>query len=318
MNSTIAIVGAGLVGFGWAIVFARAGHRVQVFDRDSATLDGFPALLAQRLTDLKAAGLVEDADAIRARVRICTSLDQALAGATYVQESVLERRDVKRAVLAQIAALIAPGVPVGSSSSGIPASAFTEGLPNAASCLVVHPVNPPYLHPLVELVPAPWTDPDVVSRVWNLMESVGQAPIRVHGEPEGFILNRLQGALLREAWALFDEGHASLQDIDTAVSCGLGLRWAFMGPFETIDLNAPGGVRDYAERLAPLYLSIARDRTDPQPWSDALIERVEAERRKALSLDALPQRCEWRDRMLMALASLKEKNASEGLASDLS
>ena len=311
MSQTTAIIGAGLVGFGWTIVFARAGHQVQVFDRSAVIREQLPEMLSQRLEDLEASGLVRDARAIRERVRVCASLEEALSGASYVQESVLERLDVKRAALEEIDALIEPGVPVGSSSSGIPASAFTEGLRNAAYYLVAHPVNPPYLHPLVELVPAPWTDPAVVDRVRDLMVAVGQSPIRVHGEPEGFILNRLQGALLREAWALFEEGHASLEDIDTTVSSGLGLRWAFMGPFETIDLNAPGGVRDYAERLGPLYLSIARDRTEPQPWSDALIRHVEAERRKALSLDALQDRCAWRDRMLMALAAFKQQALEE-------
>lgn len=316
MSQTTAIIGAGLVGFGWVIVFARAGHRVQVYERSAATCAQLPAMLTQRLKDLEAAGLVEDVRAIQDRVHVCATLEEALSGASYVQESVLERLDAKRAVLESIDALIEPGVPVGSSSSGIPASAFTEGLRHAAQYLVAHPVNPPYLHPLVELVPAPWTDEAVVERVRDLMVDVGQYPIRVHGEPEGFILNRLQGALLREAWALYEEGHASLEDIDTTVSSGLGLRWAFMGPFETIDLNAPGGVRDYAERLGPLYLSIARDRVDPQPWSEALIAGVEADRRKALSLEAIAERCAWRDRMLMALAAFKKQALEESTRAD--
>jgi 3-hydroxyacyl-CoA dehydrogenase len=200
---------------------------------------------------------------------------------------------------------------VGSSSSGIPSSAFTEGLSIAPRCLVAHPVNPPYLARIVELVPATWTTAQAVEDVHALMQRVDQHPIRVTRELEGFVLNRLQGALLREAWALFDEGYCSLADLDATISQGLGLRWSFMGPFETIDLNAPGGIRDYAERLGDLYLSVARDRTNPQPWSDDLIARVETERRQTLPADQLTQRGAWRDRRLMALAAHKRTLAND-------
>ena len=124
-------------------------------------------------------------------------------------------------------------------------------------------------------------------------------------EVEGFVLNRLQGVLLREAWALYEEGYASLEDIDKTISAGLGLRWSFMGPFETIDMNAPGGVADYAERLGPLYHSIQKSRDDPQPWSPELIAKVERERRLKLETGDFESRRQWRDRRLMALAAHK-------------
>src|SRR5690606_23559180 len=125
--------------------------------------------------------------------------------------------------------------------------------------------------------------------------------VEVRRELPGFILNRLQGALLNEAWALYAEGYASLEDIDATVSRGLGLRWAFMGPFETIDLNAPGGIAAYARRLGPLYHEIAMSRTEPAAWSEPLIEAAAAERRAALPLDRLGERSRWRDSRLMAL-----------------
>jgi L-gulonate 3-dehydrogenase len=117
--------------------------------------------------------------------------------------------------------------------------------------------------------------------------------------------------LLMEAWALFEEGYASAADIDLCVSQGLGLRWSFMGPFETIDLNAPGGVDDYARRLGPLYHSIAQSRANPQPWSPELIERARSERRAALALDKLPERSAWRDRRLMALVAHRRSQPSD-------
>ena len=307
----IAIVGAGLVGIGWAIVFARAGLAVRVHDSNAARLDDVPGLMARSLADLKAAGLIGDPDAVLARVTCHGDLAEAVQGADYVQESVLERVDVKRALYERLDGMLAAHTLVGSSSSGIPSSAFTEGLSIAPRCLVAHPVNPPYLARIVELVPATWTIPQAVDDVFALMQRVDQHPIRVTRELEGFVLNRLQGALLREAWALYDEGYCSLADLDATISQGLGLRWSFMGPFETIDLNAPGGIRDYAERLGGLYLSVAKDRTDPQPWSEALIARVETERRQALPADQLVQRGAWRDRRLMALSAHNNRLAND-------
>ena len=177
---------------------------------------------------------------------------------------------------------------------------------------MAHPVNPPSLAPIVELVPAEWTDPVAMDAVHALMSRVNQHPIRVARELKGFVLNRLQGALLREAWALYEEGYCSLADLDATISKGLGLRWAFMGPFETIDLNAPGGIADYAQRFGGLYLSIAEERTDPQPWGADLIARADAERREVLPLDQLRARSDWRDRRLMALAVHKRAMEEQG------
>ena len=301
----IAIVGAGLVGSGWAIVFARAGRRVRVFDADRSIRDGVISAIGNQLRELKNFGLVEDDSSILARIAVCDSLEAAVRGASYVQESVFERQDIKAEISAAISPLLADHALVGSSTSGIPASSFTETLTNRDRFLVSHPVNPPYLVPVVEVVPTPWTSAETVEKTMSLMEAVGQSPVLVRREVEGFLLNRLQGALLREAWALFEDGYASAADIDKTVSQGLGLRWCFMGPFETIDLNAPGGVRDYAERLGPLYHAIVRSRSDPQPWSDGLIGNVEKERRTELALTDLDQRRNWRDRRLMALAAHK-------------
>ena len=307
MTSPVAVVGAGLVGAGWAIVFARAGYPVRIYDGDADiranVLDG----IRSNLEDLQSFDLIESADAALDQITVCETLAAAVDGVTYVQESVFETIPVKSEITAALDALCSPDVVIGSSSSGIPASAFTETIEGRQRCLIAHPVNPPYLVPLVELVPAPWTDPTAVRFTYELMTAVGQSPIQITREVDGFVLNRLQGALLNEAWALFEEGYASAEDIDKTVSEGLGLRWSFMGPFQTIDLNAPGGVADYAARLAPLYHTVAQSRTAPKPWSDDLIQNVEAERRTHLSEQDLASRREWRDRRLMALAAHKNK-----------
>ena len=301
----IAIVGSGLVGSGWAIVFARSGFPVALYDNAPGAAERARATIGERLADLKAAGLIDDPTAIHDKIRVADSLADALLDALYVQESVLEEVAVKQAVMTAIDAAIGPETWVGSSSSGIAASLYTGHVACRARCLVAHPVNPPYLAPIVELVPAPWTASETVRGVRALMKQVGQAPVEMTREAEGFILNRLQGVLLMEAWRLVEEGLASVEDIDRTVSQGLGLRWSFMGPFETIDLNAPGGVADYAARLKNLYHRVAASRTEHRPWSAALIAKVEAERRQMLPAGDLATRGAWRDRRLMALAGHK-------------
>ena len=307
---TVAIVGAGLVGSAWTIIFSLAGLTVRVFDGDEGKRRDVLAHVRANFAEMEALGLASGTEAALARIAVCDSLAEAVGDADYIQELVFERVDVKTAISNEIGAQMRKDAIAGSSSSGIPASAFTEHAANRNRFLIAHPVNPPHLVPVVELVPAPWTDADAVPAVRGLMLRIGQSPVSVAREVEGFVLNRLQGALLNEAFALYEEGYASAADIDATISQGLGLRWAFMGPFETIDLNAPGGIDDYAHRLGGLYASVARSRTNPKPWSEALIRKIADERRAALPADQLAARRDWRDRRLMALvAHLRQARA---------
>jgi L-gulonate 3-dehydrogenase len=305
MPRKIAIIGVGLVGRGWSIVFARAGFQVALFDSDQGAAARAHALIRQSLDKLH--GSIENADIVVNRIQPADTLEQALADAEYAQESVFEDVATKQKILAEIDAHISSSTLIGSSSSGIPASAFTEHVKCRDRCLIAHPVNPPYLAPVVELVPAPWTSRQTVQSVRSLMENVGQVPVEMTREIEGFLLNRLQGVLLMEAWRLVEEGYGTVEDIDRTIKYGLGLRWSFMGPFETIDLNAPGGIADYAKRLGPLYYRIAASRTEHHVWSPELISEVERQRRMILSADDLTRRIAWRDERLIALAAHKRE-----------
>jgi len=304
----IGIVGAGLIGRAWAIVFARAGFAVALHDRSETIVAASLATIETSLADLAAAGLLADApQAVRARMRIAPTLADALAGAIYVQESLPELTEVKREVFAAMDAVAAPATVLASSTSAIPGSTFTEGLAGRARCLVAHPVNPPHLVPLVELCGTPWTAPETVERARALMTRAGQVPITVQRELEGFILNRLQAALLNEAFRLVDQGYVSADDLDKTVKDGLGLRWAFMGPMETIDLNAPAGVADYLARYSPFFRRLDAETKAATPWRDALGARLEAERRRAVPATQLAERQAWRDRRLMALLAHKNE-----------
>lgn len=302
-----AIIGTGLIGQAWAIVFARQGWQVRLYDVNAAMLAEAGALIRRQLDELQAHGLLRDAAAAAARIEVAASLPEALAGARYIQENSPERLDLKRELFAQLDAAAEPDAIIGSSTSSIPASEFTEGLPGRHRCLVAHPVNPPYLIPVVELCPAPWTSEAAMRAARDIMLDIGQKPVTMRREIEGFILNRLQGALLHEAFRLAAAGIASAEDIDTTVKDGLGLRWSFMGPFETIDLNAPGGIADYCARYGGLYQSIAATQGEAVPWDGPLVDTLAAERRGLLPADDLTARRYWRDEQLMRLMRHKQR-----------
>ena len=303
----VAVIGAGLVGAGWAIVFAQAGLQVRIYDADPQATERALSLIAEQLKELSSFGLVDNPVAIAAHVTPTYRLAEAVDGSAYAQESVLERVELKRGLMQELEEVGTSDLVIGSSSSGIPASAFTRGLKISSRVLVVHPVNPPYLVPVVELVPSPETSRATVEFADALMRGLKRSVVLVRKEVQGFVLNRLQSALLREAWALVEDGVASCEDIDRTIRDGLGWRWSFMGPFETIDLNAQGGVADYANRLGTLCQEIAQSRTHQEPWSTELISKVEAERRSVLSQNDLARRRAWRDRQLMALAATRQR-----------
>jgi L-gulonate 3-dehydrogenase len=304
--TNVGIIGSGLIGRAWAIVFARGGCNVRLADASKPQAEQALGIIRTRLDDLNGAGLLtEPPDVILARIGVASGLEEAVAEADYVQENLPEQLDLKRAVFAELDHLAPAHAVLASSTSAIPGSDFTESLAGRGRCLVVHPVNPPHLVPLVELCRTPWTTDDAVSKTRALMESVGQVPVTVEREVEGFVLNRLQGALLNEALRLVAHGYVSPEDVDRCVRDGLGLRWSFMGPFETIDLNAPGGVADYAARYGGFY-----DRLEAQPlpsagWKHEVVARIDADRRAALPAEDLPSRQVWRDRRLMALLAHK-------------
>lgn len=308
---TVAIIGAGLIGQGWAIVFARRGWNVRLYDVQTQGLGQARELIVQQLAELHRYGLLEDVQAAADRVSIAESLQAALAGADYVQENSPERLEIKRAVFAELDQYAEPHAVIGSSTSSLPASEYTESLPGRHRCLVVHPVNPPYLIPLVELCGAPWTSPQTIETARQIMQELGQKPITVRHEIEGFVLNRLQGALLHEAFRLAAAGVASVEDIDTTIKDGLGLRWSFMGPFETIDLNAPAGLADYCARYGGLYQSIGATQSQPVPWDEALVGSLEQQRREQLPASQLQERRFWRDDQLMKLMRHKNQTGDE-------
>jgi L-gulonate 3-dehydrogenase len=309
----VCIVGTGFIGRAWAISFARAGHEATLWDAAPSAPAAALAYIERLLPDLAEHDLLNGASPaeIRARMHVAPTLDEALAGADHVQENTPENVEMKREIFSRLDALAPPEAILASSTSAILPSKFTEALKGRARCMVVHPINPPYLIPAAEVVPAPWTDPAAVTRTAAFLRAAGHAPIVMKREIDGFVMNRMQGALLEEAFRLVAEGYVSAEDVDVGIRDGLALRWSFMGPFETIDLNAPAGVRDYVERYQGIYSSIFPTVQWRADWAGPVLDTIEADRRAKTPAEALPERQRWRDRRLMALAAHKRRAASD-------
>lgn len=297
----VAVIGGGSIGIAFAIVFARAGRPVRLQEPDAARRAAIPGIVAGKLADLAAYDLLDEAvEAVAARIAVVGDL-AAVAGVAYVQECAPERLDLKTALFADLDRLAPPGAVLASASSAITASSFAAGLAGRDRVLVVHPGNPPFLIPVAEVVPAPFTRPEVVAAAQAILSQAGLSPVLVHREVEGFVFNRLQGALLREAYCLVRDGVASVEDIDTIVRDGLGLRWSVIGPFETVDLNTQGGIASHAEKMGPAYARMGAERGQNDPWTPDLVATVAGERRALLPLDRWSERVAWRDRRLMSL-----------------
>jgi 3-hydroxyacyl-CoA dehydrogenase len=301
----VAIVGVGLIGRAWSAIFARAGWQVRIFDPHGPTLAAAPGLIREELDALARHGLADDPAGAAARVTVAADLADAVGTASLVQENGPEVLSAKQAIFAELDRLAPPEAILASSTSAIVCSKFTEGLAGRERCLVAHPVNPPHLVPIVELSGAPWTSADTIRRARAIYKSVGQVPVTVKKEIEGFILNRLQGALLAEAFRLVGEGYVSPEDLDHTIKNGLGLRWSFMGPFETIELNAPGGIPDYCARFTDFYKRVAADAAPPSVYEGENAAAVITAWPHEPTPERIAERTRWRNERLAALAAHK-------------
>jgi 3-hydroxyacyl-CoA dehydrogenase len=305
--SKIAIVGSGVIGQGWAVVFARAGHDAVLFDAQPGATD-----TALRRIDDIVARLIgiddEDRESVRGRIRGAASLAEALEGAVHVQESITENAGAKRAVFIEMDAIAPPDVILASSCSAIPPDEFLTDVPGRRRCLIAHPFNPPYLVPVVEMLSNSWTDEVVLEQCTTFMRECGQSPIRVHVPVPGFVINRLQVAVVNEAMNLVARGVASPQDIDTGMREGLGLRWAIFGPFETMNSNAVNGFREYTGKYAGSYRALGDDLQPGAAWDPEALESV------ASYLDALGWSNEevehYRDELVMKIRGIPTRRTT--------
>ena len=309
----IAVIGCGLIGQGWAAVFAQSGFEVAMYDNSAEAAERALKAMQTRIADLAEFDLIKPSDApqVLRRITVADNLEEALHGAIYIQENGPEDVDIKREITLALDAVAAKDVPIASSTSGISASRYCEAIEGRHRCLVVHPINPPHLHPAVEIVPTPWTDQNVVSKVNDVMIKCGRETIVLSEEIDGFVVNRLQGALLEEAFRLVGSGIVSAEDLDKAVCDGLGLRWSIMGPMQTIHLNAPGGVTDYVARYGKMYRDFGIGTYDDVNWASIAKEKLAPELSQRTPVAEIPEAQIARDRKLMALLRHKKQASAD-------
>jgi len=265
----IGIIGAGLMGHGIAQVFASAGYEVNLYDADRATLEAAKGRIESNFKVFIALGLAKPQDVKDCldRITLCPSLEALCRGPQYIIEAILEDLELKRKVFAKVERHAAPDAIFSSNTSAISITEIGAALKNRGRFLGTHFWNPPQVLPCVEVIRGEQTDEGAFETVYALMEKVGKVPVRVLKDVPGFLGNRLQHAMWREAVSLCDKKVASAEDIDKVVKYGFGARMPFIGPMETADLAGLVLTRDIHRYLFP-YLESA---TKPAPVLEGLI-----------------------------------------------
>ena len=304
----VGVIGGGLIGASWAAIFSKSGFNVFVYDPYPDVFDTYESRVTSFLEELKTIDETINVEESLNRINANVTIEDLCSNVEYIQESAPEILSVKQELFAKLDNLAPEEVVIGSSSSAMPISSITQNLKGQHRCIITHPANPPHLIPCVEICPGENTSNRTIEKTKEIFTASGASIVNVKKEIDGFILNRLQGALLNEAMRLYSDGYASSDEIDATIRDGLGLRWAFMGPFETIDLNAPGGIKDYISRYGPIFVEMAKNQTKIPDWSEEAGKKLELERRNILSHDKLEDRAKKRNQLLKSLRKVKIDN----------
>ena len=304
----VGVIGGGLIGASWAAIFSKSGFNVFVYDPYPDVFDTYESRVTSFLEELKTIDETINVEESLNRINANVTIEDLCSNVEYIQESAPEILSVKQELFAKLDNLAPEEVVIGSSSSAMPISSITQNLKGQHRCIITHPANPPHLIPCVEICPGENTSNRTIEKTQEIFTASGASIVNVKKEIDGFILNRLQGALLNEAMRLYSDGYASSDEIDATIRDGLGLRWAFMGPFETIALNAPGGIKDYISRYGPIFVEMAKNQTKIPDWSEEAGKKLELERRKILGHEELEDRAKKRNQLLKTLRKVKIDN----------
>ena len=302
----VACVGSGLVGQGWASLFALKGYNVVLEDLTDEKLDEAVKRVSHHIDVLVDAGLGSEPEVAKKRLSKTTSLEDSLEDTDFVIESVYEKLEIKRPLYAEMDKLAPQRVILASSTSGYMMSEINRDMKkHPERAIVAHPWNPVHLVPLVELSPSPDTNKETIDKTYQLMENIGRVPVVLKKEVPGFIANRLSAVLWREALHLADQGVASVEDIDKSIKAGPGIRWAIMGPYLTYHLGGgKGGIRYIMDHIgtskAEWLKTMAQWTEYPEAVKMKAIEGVD-EMVGDMPLEELEA---WRDQYLIALNKL--------------
>ena len=271
----VALIGAGVIGRGWIRVFAPHGAEVRVYDPNPVQIPQTLAWLAQDLAADIAEGFVTAAerDTVLTNTRGESDLAKALADVDYVQESAPEKLDVKHALFAELDRLAPAKAILASSTSALDIGEIAGGLPGLHRCVMAHPFNPPHLMPVVEMLGAPGTDPAILQKACDMLAACGQIPVRMNRYVKGFLGNRIQAAVVREALHLVETGVADALAVDAVIRDALALRWATIGNFGANHANADEGIAQYFSRYGGSYAMLMEDLDSTSPRFDPQVLR---------------------------------------------
>jgi len=304
----VGIIGSGLIGRSWAMIFAAAGYRVVMFDIKREQVDGALADIKTQLNVLKRDGLLRGNLSPQEQMELISGTDelaQAVTGSIHIQECVPESPELKKKVFAQIAKFASDNAVLCSSTSCLMPNLIFEECGRTSQCIISHPVNPPYYAPMVEIIPHDQTTQKVRQKTRALMADIGQKPVMLNRAVDGFALNRIQYAVINESWRLVQDGVMSPQDVDTVLTAGLGMRYATIGPFETIHLNAEG-TREYMEKYAETIKRVSSTFGPIPTYSGEALEKIVKTMETDIPLNdgSMSNRRQRRDRLLAGMAKL--------------
>jgi len=313
----VGVVGSGLVGKNWAMIFASQGYQVVLYDIEESQVKRAMNGIANDLQDFEKEGILRGNLSAKVQTELisgCTKLEDCVKDSVYIQECVPEILDLKIKVWTGIDKLVDnDNAILASSTSCILPSKICENLKHRAQFIVAHPVNPPYHAPMVELVPSEWTNEATRAETRKIMSEVGQVPVSMSKEIPGFILNRLQYSLLNECWRLIADDIVSAEDLDVVMKDGLGLRYAVCGPMEVIHLNAEG-LKKYCEVYGNTIYNVSSDfKGIPEAWKMdtpegiAEVEKLHSQMTNLYPMDKLDERRLRRDKILSNIAKVKRQ-----------
>jgi 3-hydroxypropionate dehydrogenase (NADP+) len=303
----VVCVGSGLIGRGWATLFLAKGYEVTMQDLSEDLLKSATEQIALNLKFMESNGLLQKGKATPAgkHIRTTTELAEAVRGADYIQESVFDNYPVKKKVFKALDALVTADTIIASSSSGLLMSEIQTVVTRPERCVLTHPFLPVHLIPLVEIVGGGQTSPETVQVAYDLMVKLGKVPVRLKKEVSGYIVNRLQAAILREAVDLVVTGVASAEEVDKAFCAGIGMRDPFIGPLLRAHL-AGDGIESFLENYSDSYRvrweSMATWKGVSPLMREALVKKVKA--MPIVCENSLDQIKNWRDRMLVEMLKM--------------
>jgi carnitine 3-dehydrogenase len=295
----VAAIGAGVIGAGWIARFVLHGHDVAVFELKDDTFADLQRIVDRAGRSYADLGIDTQAQGTITRA---SSIDEAVAEAEVIQESVPEVLALKRAVLERVDAAASPQAIICSSTSGLLPTQLQETLAHPGRFVVGHPFNPVYLLPVVEVVGGSQTTLGTIEQAQKIYASVGMKPLRIRKEIDAFVADRLLEAVWREALWLVHDGVATTEEIDDVIRYGFGLRWAQMGMFETYRIaGGPAGMRHFMAQFGPALAWPWSKLTDVPPFNDQLVDLIATQSDQQSGMFTISELEETRDANLVAI-----------------